>query len=258
MTQRVPNVKQLATLSTKKGRTELGMFIVEGERFVRDIPSETEIVCYVISDHRESSHSSAGIDHEPQRAPVIVLPEKRFKALSDTVTPQGILAVCKMKPYTPQEILRTDERSVYILCENVSDPGNIGTIMRTAHAFSATGIFFSENCADIYSPKVMRSAAGAALRLPCAEGVKVTEIADLLAKSEIPLIVTDLRGDSLEGYRFPKRCCIALGNEAHGVSHELLDVASVRLKIPMDPTAESLNVAVAGGIMMYFGTHRSE
>ncbi len=245
MSQRVPNVKQLATLATKKGRTELGMFIVEGERFVRDIPPETEIVCYVVSEQRETAYD---------RAPMIVLPEKRFKALSDTVTPQGIFAVCKMKPYTPEEILRTSGRSLYILCENVSDPGNIGTIMRTAHAFSAAGIFFSENCADIYSPKVMRSAAGAALRLPCAEGVRVTEIADVLSNADIQLIVTDLRGDNLDGYHFPKRCCIALGNEAHGVSQELLDVASIRLKIPMDPTAESLNVAVAAGIMMYQAT----
>ena len=165
------NLKMIRALKTKKGRDEQNLFIMENEKFVLEIPSNINIVTYVCSEAWQGRERLTG-------APVIVVSEKRFQSLSDTVTPQGIMAVCEKQSYNLEDMQAGSP--LILICECLSDPGNIGTLIRTAAAAGAAGVIFSAGSGDVYNSKVIRASAGSLFRIPVTESADLQEVIPIL------------------------------------------------------------------------------
>jgi len=214
---------------------------------VAEIPLDWKVHAYVCSE----SYAKAN----PKRYdPAIIVSDSRFASLSDTVTPQGIMAVCEKRTFTLSDVLShsSDENPFLIIGEQLADPGNIGTLIRTAAAAGASGVILSAGSGDIYNPKTIRAAAGAVLRIPVVEGVDLEETIPLLKQQGITVLAAHLKGAVLPyDLDLQQGLAVLIGNEARGLSDEVSDLADVRVKLPMAPDIESLNASVAGGILFY-------
>ena len=241
-------IKEIKSLQTKKGRSALARFIIEGEKFTAEIPASWQIHLFCAS---EAFAAGRDISAFRERAPLQVLPDHRFASLCDTVTPQGILAVCEKRQaaFSPGNL---PPNPLLLVCENLSDPGNVGTLIRTAAAAGAHGVLLSQGCVEAFCPKVLRAAAGAALRLPIWEGVVLPEVLPALQARGIAVTAAHLQG-AVSPYAtdFCRGAAILLGNEAHGLSPEATALADVRVRLPMAGGVESLNASVAGAILLY-------
>jgi TrmH family RNA methyltransferase len=244
----------LKQLKTKKGRDETGLFIVEGSTFVAEIPADWPVVRYIFSEGYAAKHG-AEVTLYKNRAPVQILRDALFESYAPALTPQGIVAVCKQKKYKINDFPpagSVDEGNPFlILGENLQDPGNIGTLIRTAAAAGARGMLLTAGSADVYSPKVQRAAAGAALRLPVVTDVS---LAATCARFEhkLPLYAAHPRGDVLPyDLDMKKGFVLLIGSEAHGLSDEALAMADALVRLPMADESESLNASVAGSILLY-------
>jgi TrmH family RNA methyltransferase len=238
----------LKQLKTKKGRDETGLFVVEGATFVGEIPQGWEVVRYIFSHTFRTQHPAETARYA-SLAPSEVLPDGKFASYSDTVTPQGIAAVCRQKTYHIHTIMtQTDHaKDFFLMGENVQDPGNVGTLIRTAAAAGAGAVFLTAGSADPYSPKVLRAAAGAVLRIPVLYATP-----EEIKNAAIPLYAAHPRGN-VTPYELDmkKSFCLLIGNEAHGLSAEALAMADAHVRLPMAAHTESLNAAMAAGILLY-------
>jgi len=237
--------KKIKALKNKKARDEQGLFIVEGEKMVSEIPLDWKIRTYICSEGHSFGQKTL---HE--RAECIVVTESLFASLSDTVTPQGILAICEKRQFSLADIL--SETPFLLIGEHLADPGNIGTLIRTAAAAGADGVILSKNSGDLYNPKTLRAAAGAALRIPVVEGADLTETLSTLKQRQVMVLAAHLQGEVLPySLQLQKGCAILVGNEANGLSDNITTQADILVKLPMKEGLESLNASVAGGILLY-------
>lgn len=173
-----------------------------------------------------------------------------FERLSETVTPQGVCAVVRMPEYTLEEMLGDDCR--LILLERLQDPGNLGTILRTAEAAGMTGVILSGDSVDAFNPKVVRSTMGAIFRVPFFYADSLPEVLRTLAGQGISVYAAHLEGSvSYDSVTYGKRYGILIGNEANGLSETCTALAKQAIRIPMYGKAESLNAAVACAILAY-------
>jgi TrmH family RNA methyltransferase len=241
----------LKQLKTKKGRDETGFFIIDGATNVAEIPSGWEVVRYVFSQSYAAAFQPE-VTRYKKTAPAEILRDTLFESYAPTLTPQGIIAVCKQRKYTADDLNRlTKPDSFFVLCESLQDPGNIGTLIRTAAAAGASGMVLSEGCADLYNPKVLRAAAGAVLRLPVVTDAPLLKTYALL-KHKLPLYAAHPRGNVLPyDLDLKKGFCLLIGNEARGLSNETITKADALVRLPMVNNTESLNASVAGGIILY-------
>jgi len=240
-------MREFRQLKTKKGRDESGLFIVEGEKFISEIPADWEIIRIIISEH--FAQRSGMISYQ-SRADIEVVRNSQFSGLSDTVTPQGIMAVVKQKCWKFDQMISSG--GFLLLGENLSDPGNIGTLIRTATAAGASGMILTKGSGDIYNPKVLRASAGAVLRLPVVTDVDISETINRLKRIGYAIYATVVDGDTLPyDLDLRKDFCWLVGNESHGLSGEAVALASKRVCLPMARDVESLNASVAGGIFLY-------
>ena len=235
-----PKVMAWRSLKEKKGREEHRAFLVEGVRMVREALSSSFHVRALLL--REDYRLDFCI---PAEISVYMLPDHVFQSVCDTRTPQGIAAVLELNAR------EADGRRLLAL-DGVQDPGNVGTIIRTADAAGFDGILFSRDCADLFSPKVLRSTMGSIFRL----GFSFPDsLPDTLARQKENGY--SVLSSQLDGEPFYERKDVALsfvlviGNEGNGISDTVKSVATHRLCLPMRGGAESLNAAVAAGIMMY-------
>jgi len=240
-------IKKNLPLLSKKGRDEKGLFIVEGEKFVSEIPLRWPLRFYLMS---ETFAMKSILPAYENRAPVYTAPDHLYKKLSDTVTPQGIMAVCEKKQISPENLIKDD--GLLLLCENLADPGNVGTLIRTARAANAAGVILTKGSAELYSPKVIRACAGSLFHIPCAEDADALSAVRYLKAGGFLLAAAHLNGGvSYYDADMTKACCILIGNEARGLSDELSSFAQLLVKIPMSGGIDSLNAAVAGSILLY-------
>jgi len=240
-------IKKTLPLLSKKGRDESGRFIVEGEKFVSEIPQNWPVDYYIVSDGFEQKHDISAYE---SRADVYTAADHRYKKLSDTVMPQGIMAVCEKKLFTPEDL--TGGTPLLLLCEKLSDPGNVGTLIRTAAAAGASGVILTKGCADPYSPKAIRASAGALFRIACAGEADALSAAGYLKGKGVTLAAAHLKGEtSPYDADMTKALCIMIGSEARGLSPEISALADIMIKIPMRNGTESLNAAAAGIILLY-------
>lgn len=244
-------LKLIRQLKKKKGRMDNLKFIVEGQKAVKEaldfVPQD--IFCVVVSDEfcrRErqlTERCDAVCGH------IYEVPKNVFDILSDTETPQGILAVINL-PH--KEFTVSEGSSRIAVLDGVSEPGNMGTIIRTAEAIGFDGIYLMNGCADIYASKTVRSTMGSIFRMRMKSCCTAADV-EGLRKMGFRIIATTPAGElPLEEYRAPQKYAVIIGNEAHGVSDELMAAADDRVKITMNGMAESLNAAVAAGIVMHW------
>ncbi|NQT71682.1 MAG: RNA methyltransferase [Chloroflexi bacterium] len=234
---------------SQRGRQETGAFLVEGEKAIKQIAENRPNDIIEIVTVESSSRSFS--DH-----PVRVVTEKQFNSISPAKTPQGTMAIVRM----PEEI-NTDELpesagSKVLLLEDIQDPGNVGTIIRTAVAFGFDGAILSDKCADPFSPKCVQSTAGTVLSLWIRRTTDHLKLADRLKMKGFSLIVADVNGtDDVRILSSNNRLVLSLCNESSGPSVQLMKLSDQVVGIPIDRSkAESLNVAICGAICMYLST----
>lgn len=184
----------------------------------------------------------------PEGARFVEMPADVLKSLADTESPQGLIFICQMPDIELPEQL---DGSQYLVLDGVQDPGNVGTIWRTADGFSCDGLLLVGACADPFSPKVVRSTMGACFRLPVWRATW-DQLAQKLSQADIPVYATALRDDTEDLRRENlSRGAVVIGSEGRGVSEETLSQCKGTLKIPMATTCESLNAAVAATVVLW-------
>ena len=239
-----PAAQRLRSLTTGKGRAQEGRLLVEGEKMIREALSCGLNPDEALFDEKRGDLME-GLAPALARARLLRCPGHVLSAVCDTVTPQGVCASFSM----PAPMEHVPDRLVAL--DGVQDPGNVGTIWRTADAAGFQGLLLGAGCADPFSPKVTRSAMGSAFRLPCLR-CRLEEKLAALKGEGWTLAAASLSGkDTSQFLGLTGKMCLIIGSEAHGVRRELLDLCDMNLKIPMRGGAESLNAAVAAGIMMY-------
>ena len=240
------SLKWYRQLAERKVRLEAGVFIVEGEKAIRQI---------VIS-HPEAITEIVSVEKPPsvfKDYPIHTVTESQFRYISSTQTPQGIMAVVKFPADIYSSKIPEDTGKRILLLEDIQDPGNTGTLIRTAAAFNYNGVIFTENGADPLAPKCVQATAGTILSLWLRRTGQYLEMLRVLKQQGYTIIAADVRGSD-EPMVLPKqeKLILALGNEATGLSKELLGIADYRVRIPTaSDKAESLNVAACGAILMY-------
>jgi len=190
----------------------------------------------------------AALPPVPAGVRIVMVPADVMESLSPAKTPQGVLSVCGMPDRTLPERL-TGKR--YVVLDGVQDPGNVGTILRTADAFSADGLLLVNACADLYNPKTVRATMGAVFRCPV-WNCDVSALRELLTASGLPLYGAALRADTLDARSVDySRCAVAIGSEGRGLSAEMLAACDQTVLIPMRAHCESLNAAIAATVLLW-------
>lgn len=238
--------KYIKSLLQKKARQKNGEYTVEGIKSVRDaIEADRTISMLAVSDTFVKNESF----EFPEDISVYVLPEAIFKGICDTENPQGILAVLKMESPKCTDF---DKNKVYIYCDGVNDPGNLGTIIRTAAAAGIGAVLLSDGCADLYNPKTIRATMGSFFYMDIYTHFNYEKLSqmknqgfNIVSGALINNSVTHTQCD------MTKPTVLVVGNEANGISQTVLDMSDTCVKIPIIGRAESLNVSVAAAIMMY-------
>lgn len=248
-----PLVKEVKSLKNRKNREEKGLFFVEGARLVEEaFSSGAEISRVFVSEQYASSRSNGGTDLAArQGVDAYILPDKLFKEISDTDNPQGIIAVIKVQKYELEDIIPRPER-FFVILDAVRDPGNMGTIIRTADAAGVGGIILSSDCVDIYNPKVLRATMGSVFHIPFFVSPHLNEDIARLKEKGIKVYAAHLKGKT-SFYDVPMNegVAIVIGNEANGISEEIAAASDMLVKIPMPGRSESLNASIAAGLLIY-------
>lgn len=181
---------------------------------------------------------------------VVETPGDVLASLADTETPQGVIFACALPETALPDKLSPGR---YLVLDGVQDPGNLGTVWRTADAFGAAGLILTGNCTDPYSPKAVRASMGACFRLPVWRGERQA-VAELLKRDRIPLYATALREDTQDVRQTDlSQAAVVIGSEGRGISEEMLSLCEKSLKIPMIDRCESLNAAVAAAVVLWEG-----
>lgn len=213
----------------------------------REVPGEWLEKVYISeSYYNKKKHDSdmTGISYE-------IVQDNVFKAVSDTMTPQGILCVVRQPVYDAGELL-DKARPCFLLLEDIQDPGNLGTIMRTAEAAGVDAVIMSRGCVDIFNPKVIRSTMGAVYRVPFLYEDNLEQFVQRLKERSIEVYAAHLQ-DSVDydSISYQNGCAFLIGNEGNGLSEALSSAATGYIKIPMKGKVESLNAAVAASVLVY-------
>lgn len=241
-------IKEVKKLKEKRFRDEKGQFIVEGFRFCSEaLMSHFEIPLLFISEGSLDRWKSFDLENKLQSiTKVYQVKDNVFKSICSTDTPQGVVAVAS-------KIKKDIEYNggFYILADRIQDPGNMGTIIRTAHAAGVSGVITTEGTVDIYNEKTMRSTMGSIFHVPVIEDSDLKAIQELRNRG-YKLVVSTLDTEkNFFDVDLRSNVIIAVGNEGNGISDRVQSIADIKVKIPMPGGAESLNVGVAASIMVF-------
>ena len=247
-------LKQIHKLKTEKEREKEGKFLIEGLHLCQEaLTSDWELELVLFSGKfRESSVGQRLIEEFSKKGiEAFGIKKKEIEKLADTETPQGIMAVVKKKKFTlSKDILKNS--SLLLGLDNIRDPGNLGTMIRTADAAGTEAVLLSKGCVELYNPKVIRSTMGSIFHLPVIENLDFSEVIPDLKEVGFKIIVSEVHGvKDYTKVSYPEKTCIVIGNEASGISQQILNLADERIKIPIFGKAESLNAPVAAGILLY-------
>ncbi|MBE7720966.1 MAG: RNA methyltransferase [Lacrimispora celerecrescens] len=242
-------VKHVMNLSKKaKARKTSGLFVAEGLRMFKEIPADRIDSLFVSEGFlRDEAHKKllSGMKYE-------VVSEDVFKIMSDTQTPQGILALVRQYDYRAEDLLAAPGPAFLMVLENIQDPGNLGTILRAGEGAGVTGVLMSDATADIYNPKVIRSTMGSIFRVPFAYTEDLPASLKALKAGGIRLYAAHLNGrNNYEKEDYTVDTGFLVGNEANGLTEGTAALADAYVKIPMKGKVESLNAAVAASVLMF-------
>lgn len=246
ITSRENKIFKLAKLlKTQKGRTEKGLFMIEGFRIVKDaLLKGIDADCIIVKDGTVLDFSAD--------CPVYAFAPKLFSEIAETVSPQGVIAICPAKKCSFEDILSLGKKCV-VMCEALQDPGNIGTIIRTAHAADSGGVILTKGCCDLYNPKIVRATMSAMFSVPVVSGAESKKVIEYFRANGYKIVAGALTDNAVDFYSadLSGKVLIVIGNEGNGVEESTLSFCDIVLKIPMRSDAESLNAAVAGSVMVY-------
>ncbi|WP_018130779.1 TrmH family RNA methyltransferase [Effusibacillus pohliae] len=247
-------VKEWAALKQKKFRDQTGRFLIEGIRLVEDAvesgaPLETVLILEELLptgrvDRILNGSLSLG-------AELIQVNQAVIEHVADTRTPQGVIAIGQQYQHDWQGLLAARQNPLYLVADAVQDPGNLGTMIRSADAVGATAVFVGTGSVDLYNPKVVRATMGSLFHLPIVE-VSLPELLPILREHQVTVIgtstdvETDLYSQDLAG-----GIAVVIGSEAHGISEEIRQAIDRWLSIPMPGKADSLNAAISSSVILY-------
>lgn len=239
-------MKNIALLNRKaKARREQGIFVVEGRKMFQEAPREWIRKVYLSESFEKTNEISMdGIEYE-------VVDDRVFSSVCDTATPQGILTLVQIPSYNEEEVLG-GKNPFLIVLEDLQDPGNVGTILRTAEGAGVTGIIVSRRTADLFQPKTIRATMGSIYRMPFLETEDPVSFLSRLSERGIRTYAAHLGGTQsyrMQDYKGP--CALLIGNEGNGLTAEMAEQADVLVRIPMEGKVESLNAAIASAVLMY-------
>ena len=248
-------IKYLKKLYSKRGRQERGKLVLEGYRIIEEALKSSAVFekIYMSSEFLKSDEGQFFKDiyiNKDKKGQVLIIDKKILNKIADTDTPQGVIAVVDEIEYEADDLFK--KKGILLLLDRIQDPGNMGTIIRTAAAAGLDGIVILKGSVDIYNLKVLRATMGAIFKIPLLQGLTLEEFFELLAKSNYRLLSTDLKTDRYyhqQEYQSP--LIIAIGNEANGLDEKILQKSDYRIKIPITEEIESLNAAVAAGVIIY-------
>ncbi len=241
-------VRGVIALNKKsKERDQKGLFVIEGIRMYREVPEGMLREVYISGRFKEKHPSfrpPAGVRFE-------VVADDVFETMSDTKTPQGIIAVVS-KFLTGDTFLPGAEPPLIVALENLQDPGNLGTIFRSAEAAGVTGILMDAETCDVYNPKVVRATMGAIFRVPFIVTSDLKGAVEALQRQGTAVYAAHLKGSvpyTQPSYR--KGTVFLIGNEGNGLTDEMAMQANMRIRIPMKGKVESLNASVAASVLLF-------
>lgn len=241
-------IKEVKKLKGKKYRMQNQKFIAEGFRLCSEALLSDFSVPYVfISEECKNKWESFAMKDKLQDiTKVFEVPYTILKSICSTDTPQGIAAIVDIRR---NDVVFKD--GLYVLADKIQDPGNMGTIIRTAHAAGALGVLMTKGTVDIYNEKTLRSTMGSIFHIPVTEDYDLENL-NKLKKNNFKLVVSSLIAEkNFYDINLKNKIIIAVGNEGSGISREIYDAADITAKIPMAGGAESLNAAVAASVMIY-------
>ncbi len=253
-------IRQVIALQKKRERDKTGLFMVEGPKIIDEIPESWTVKKFFIQqsfyEKEENQSWLSRRIHSLTPTPFYsIVEDSVFEKMSDTETPQGILAVVEQKQYDLNildKVFDVSESPFWLLIEEVQDPGNLGTLIRTADAAGACGVILSKGTVDLYSPKVIRSTMGSIFHLPILTRADLFQAIQRLQKQGIKVLAAHLEGTcSPYEINLEQGIGILVGNEGNGLTEKVVKMANYRIKLPMLGKAESLNAAVAGSILLY-------
>ena len=231
----------------RKARTEAQAFLAEGEHMAQEALKNGKAKALICSEDAQGRFHELAQQADAAGLPVYLLAGRALEAVSDTKTPQGVLCVCAL-PATDS----LPDLPLVAALENVQDPGNVGTVMRTMDAIGSAGVLLSRECADVFSPKTLRATMGAVFRVPVWVADDFEEALNTLKAREYRLMAGALDGTPF--YERPadaERTCLLIGNEGQGLTRQTAALAQLKVRLPMPGRAESLNAAVACVVMAY-------
>lgn len=243
-------VKSIKKLKDKKYRDEEGCYLIEGIKIIEEAIEEKAIIEKIVicEECIQSSEINQKLLYEIAKYDCIYVSKKVFESLTTVVAPQGMLAVVrKNSNNTPIDY----SQDIILVLDGIQDPGNLGTILRTADSVNLKQIIVSNKTADVYNPKVVRSTMGAIFRVKVIEAENLVATLKEIKKNKLKIMATSLGGtENIYDIEYKKKV-IVIGNEANGVSKEVLDIADKKVIIPMLGKTESLNAAVATSVILY-------
>lgn len=245
-------VKQIVQWQRKaKERRKDGVFLAEGIKMYEEAPEGSVLEVYISCEEEEKLRGKGAVWEKLQRTGYEAVSSEVFLRMCDTQTPQGILTVLKQPEYQLEELL-AKENPLFLILENLQDPGNLGTIMRTGEGAGITGVIMSQGTVDIYNPKTIRATMGSIYRVPFLYAEDLAAVMGTLHERGIHTYAAHLKGEAYyDAFSFREPSAFLIGNEGNGLSREIADLAESYLKIPMEGQLESLNAAVSAALLMY-------
>ena len=243
-------IKNIKKLKDKKYRDQENCYIIEGIKLIKEAINENAKIKLIIvcDDCKQENNIDEDAKYEIAKYECIYVTEKIFLSLTNVVNPQGILAVIEKEK--SNNVINYDE-NLFLVLDDIQDPGNMGTILRTADSLNLKQIIVSKGSSDIYNPKVVRSTMGAIFRVNIIESDNLVKTLKDMKKHKIKIVTTNLQTDKKIYDVDYEKSAIVIGNEANGVSNEVLELADEKVKIPMPGKTESLNASVATAIILY-------
>lgn len=247
-----PKVKMLNKLNKdSRLRRERDVFIVEGIRMFREIPVDSVDEIYMSESAYAEYCDEDDLQELYNAAEVTVMSDSVFAGVSQMKTPQGCMAVVRCFHYEMTDIAGSTDTATYLILDTIQDPGNMGTIFRSAEAAGITGVIIGPGSCDPYNPKVVRSTMGAIFRVPFVQSDDLIYTIDALKRKGVLIYGAHLDGEELYDTEFPDKIAFLIGNEGNGLSKAVSDTADRLLRIPMEGKVESLNAAISATLLSY-------
>lgn len=252
--EKIKSVIQLQTKASVRKKQKL--FVIEGIRMYEEVPENYLVATYLsekfYDEHVKTGKVSKETEKRLKSCEYYIVADNVFKTMSDTVTPQGILAVVRQKEYELSDILDNSKKQIFMVLESIQDPGNLGTIVRTGEGAGIAGIIMNKETVDVYNSKVIRSTMGSIYRVPFVITENLPEAIELLSENGVTVYAAHLKGrDYYADGQYTGSTAFLIGNEGNGLSEHISAKAHKLIKIPMEGQVESLNAGVAAAILMY-------